>query len=307
MPALFDRRPCLAGALSLLLPVTALAWGSDRSNDEIALDLVNPVSGLFAVRNDFEFTGFQGDLPGADDQERKAWDIEVAYPWTLSNGKNLVLRASFPMNQGEPTYVTPVREYAEFLIRQRADVLPRDRAFIEGHSFLDDVEIDVAYGSTNSDGLMTMFGAVTVLPSSQDGSIERDQYLLGPQVAIGRFTDRMAYGIRAQHLISVADRSSNDMIDYDTSETRLKFFYAWGFGNGWQLISNPTVIYDWEGASSNKLLLPLGLGVAKTAKFGRVPVRFEFEVQKYVASPDAFGPDWLLRFNITPVLFDRGP
>jgi hypothetical protein len=33
-----------------------------------------------------------------------------------------------------------------------------------------------------------------------------------------------------------------------------------------------------------------------------VPVKFQFQVQKYVVQPDAFGPDWLLKLIITPVI-----
>lgn len=299
------RHGLLATAALLAAPSSALGWGSEADISDLSLDLVSPVSPLFSVSNDFVFTSFQGDLPGADDQETKEWRVTAAYPWKLSNGKNLVLRATVPVNEGEPFYPTEVREYAEFLIRQRADVLPRDGGFLTGHSFMDDIEWDLAYGSVNDEGLMTMVGLAGVLPISQDGSIERDQYLLGPQAAVGKVADWGTIGVWAQQLVSVADQPSNDLIDYDTNETRLKFFFAWRLGNGWQLISNPTVVYDWEAVSDNKLLLPVGLGIAKTTRFGRLPIRFELEVEKYLESPEAFGPDVMFRLNIMPVLMDR--
>ena len=32
-----------------------------------------------------------------------------------------------------------------------------------------------------------------------------------------------------------------------------------------------------------------------------MPMKLSFEIQKYIASPDAIGPDWLFTFSFTPV------
>ena len=47
---------------------------------------------------------------------------------------------------------------------------------------------------------------------------------------------------------------------------------------------------------------PLGLGVAKTFKMGNTPVKFQAQAQYFVEQPDAFGPQWLFKFTITPVI-----
>ena len=62
-----------------------------------------------------------------------------------------------------------------------------------------------------------------------------------------------------RRLVDVADVSRDKRpVDYNTNETSVRLFFAMGLGNGWQLVSNPEIIYDWEAASDNKLLLPLG-------------------------------------------------
>ena len=103
-----------------------------------------------------------------------------------------------------------------------------------GHGHLDDIRYDIAYGGVNDNGLLTMFGLAGLLPTSQDGSIERDQYLLGPEVAVGKIADWGIFGVWAKHLVSIADVSNTfEPIDYDTSETSLRLFFAYGLGNGW--------------------------------------------------------------------------
>ena len=46
----------------------------------------------------------------------------------------------------------------------------------------------------------------------------------------------------------------------------------------------------------------MGLGLAKTTTLGGKPWKFSAQVQYFVEQPDAFGPEWLLKFTITPVI-----
>ena len=57
-----------------------------------------------------------------------------------------------------------------------------------------------------------------------------------------------------------------------------------------------------EGDGGNKLKLPLGGGIAKTTRIGKMPLRLAGEVQYFVASTDRFGPDWLFKLTISPVI-----
>jgi hypothetical protein len=92
---------------------------------------------------------------------------------------------------------------------------------------------------------------------------------------------------------------SND--DY-YSVTSGQYFYAYGLGNGWQIAASPTFAYNWEADSDQAWTFPVGRGVAKTTKIGSTPVKFQAQVQYFVEQPDAFGPEWLLKFTITPVI-----
>lgn len=278
------------------------AWAEDL--DKIAIDLVNPVSSLGSVYNDFGYRTYQGDLPGANDQSKWDYVITPSIPFPLDNGKNIIFRMAIPISLGEPTYYADNEEYTEWRIRQFADTMPRDGYFFDGHGYLGDLEFELAYGGVNDNGWITMYGLSLILPSSQDGSIERDQTLIGPEFALGKITDWGIAGAWLTQLTSVSDPDARDY-EYDSNLTSLKVFFAYGLGNGWQVISNPNIEYDWEGASGNKLSLPIGIGLAKTARWGKMPFRVSFEIQNYLSSPDAFGPDWLLRFNFTPVVWNR--
>ena len=269
---------------------------SELTLDEIAKELSSPVTSLVALHNDFEFRSYQGSLSGADDQSALIYKFTPSFPIPLKNGKNILLRATIPVNSNQPLYLVDGVEFPEFLIRQVADSLPTDREFIDGHDHLADIEFDIAYGGVSENGFISMYGVAFAFPTSQDFSSAIDQYRAGPEVAFGKVTPWGVYGVWAKHMMRV---SGEDI--YDTNMTSLEVFFAYGLGNGWQLISNPVIEYDWEAASDNKLFLPLGGGVSKTARLGKMPLKMDLELQYYVVSPDALGPQWLLSFSIAPV------
>ena len=84
-----------------------------------------------------------------------------------------------------------------------------------------------------------------------------------------------------------------------------QYFYAYGLGKGWQIASSPIITYDWNADSDEAWTVPLGLGLAKTTSIGGRHWKFQAQVQYFVEQPDAFGPEWLLKFTVTPVVQNK--
>jgi len=275
------------------------------SVDEIAKELSNPVTALRSIGNEIEFRAFQGGLPGSDDQSDLVYRFSPSFPIQLKNGKNILLRASIPVDISEPEWIVdfghPIwefdRDYTDFLLRQSPQVTPDSGQFRSAHGHLSDMTYDVAYGGVSDNGFIGMIGIAGLFGSSQNTGGSRNQTLLGPELVIGKSADWGVIGVWLKHLVDITGDNS-----FSTSESTIDLFFAYSLGNGWQIISNPTILYDWEADNGNELLLPLGGGVAKTTRFGKVPVKMEFEIQNYLVSPDRFGPEWLLSFKITPVI-----
>ena len=292
---------CMAAATSAEDPQDT----AGKTLDEIAKELSNPVTALRSIVNEFEIRSFQGSLPGADNQSNPVYRFAPSFPFQLKNGKNILIRASIPIALEEPEwrvdYGHPIweedRDYNEFLLRQSPQVTPDSGRFHSAHGHLSDLSYDVAYGGVSDQGFISMVGIAGVFSTSQNISGSRNQTLLGPEAAFGKVADWGIIGAWLKHLVDITGDNR-----FSTSETSIDLFFAYGLGNGWQIISNPTILYDWEADSGNDLLLPLGGGLAKTTRFGSIPVKMEFEVQNYVVSPDRFGPRWLVTFRITPVI-----
>jgi len=299
-------------ALFFVPTLSAAQSGSDAgtaslSVEDIAIELLNPVTSLRSVAFDFERQTYQGSLPLAGEQDTSRMVITPSWPIKLSNGKNLLLRARIPINSGKPAW-TPgdnSGNYDEFLLRQLPDIDESNGVMETGHDHLGDISLDVGYGGVGNSGGISMFGLSVVLPTSDDESVSRNQALLGPEIALGRVTDWGIFGVRAKHLVNILGEGHQKTGDYDTSETTLKLFFAYSLGNGWQIESNPEILYDWEGIDDNQWNVPVGAGISKTSMFGQVPLKIAVELQNYVVSTDRLAPEWLLRFSIVPVIPDR--
>lgn len=90
--------------------------------------------------------------------------------------------------------------------------------------------------------------------------------------------------------------------DVTTNVTAGQYFYVFNLKDGWQISASPTFSYDHEAASGQRWILPVGLGVSKTSIVGGRPWKFALQFWQYVEAPDAFGPDWQIRFTVTPVV-----
>ncbi len=305
--------------LALALGTSSLAVAQDSyddaiaplSLDQIALELNNPVTSLRTFTIDWEGMTYTGDLPGSDDQHGSRFRFTTLYPIRLRNGKNLQLRLTIPVNGDLPNWKPrDYIDYRDFTIRKVPVTEPRiDPAnggeFGYGHDHMGDISLDVAYGGTNESGRCGMIGLSYVYPSSEDGSGKRNQYLLGPEVALGSITDRGLLGFRAKHLVDLSGEGEQELGYLPTNETTLQLLFARSLGNGWQIESNPIILYDWEAVSGNEWVVPIGAGVSKTFRAGRRPMKLAVELQHYVVTPDRFGPEWMLQVRYIPFVSTR--
>lgn len=284
------------------------SWLGNLSADEIALELSNPVSSLAYLGNEIEFYSYQGDLPEAGDQSNTVYLLKPSLPIPLSNGKNILMRAKIPIYADLPVWKIPFGDplwrqdfdYPDFRLRQSPEITGESGEFVSIHGHIGDIGLDFAYGGVSDSGFISMYGIALQLKSSTNVSAARDQRLLGPQIALGKKTSWGIYGAWLTHLVNISD-GAEVYEDYDTSETYIDIFFAYGLGNGWQIFSSPRITYDWEADSGNDLLLPIAAGISKTTRIGRMPLKLSFELEYFVVSPDRFGSEWLATFSFTPV------
>jgi hypothetical protein len=259
----------------------------------------NPLSAFLSLGYEAQYRTYQGGIPGAGDQSSWSHVFQAVLPFRQKDGKGWVFRFALPYLADQPIYWAD-RGHPEWRIRQQDPTIHANGFWAPTHGHSDATSFDLVYGGVNDSGLILSYGLAGILPTTSDTSNGRQQLILGPEVNIGKMTGWGVYGALISHIIDVAEKT--DKGTPDTTQTTIQAYFSYGLGNGWQLVSNPTITYDWEGDSGNKLNLPLGGGIAKTTNIGNVPLRMAAEVQNYVASTDRFAPDWLFKFTVTPVI-----
>lgn len=109
----------------------------------------------------------------------------------------------------------------------------------------------------------------------------------------------MTAGFLGQYWWNYAE-DGNDVPD--TSHGSLLYFAFWNLPNAWQVGFNPTITYTDKASSDNKWNVPVGLVVAKTVKFGTLPIKFQLGVEKSFIRQEELGQDFQVKLNIIPVV-----
>lgn len=145
---------------------------------------------------------------------------------------------------------------------------------------------DVTYGG----------GPTFVFPTATSDDLGSDRWEAGPAL-VGVFKNQqITAGALGQYWWSYA--GGNPV----TSHGSLLYFGFYNLPNAWQIGTNPTITYNHEATSDNKWSVPIGLTVAKTTRIGKVPVKFQFGAEYFVVTQDDYGPRFLLKLNIIPVI-----
>ena len=246
--------------------------------DEIARELANPNTVLGSLNFNLDYNTYKGDLPGASDQSALRLTFQPVLPYPISKDVNFFLRPAIPL-----------------IIRQDVPVGGR---FDDKGVELGDISFDAALGKSLPGGYVVVGGIVGTLPTATDDALGLDQWLLGPEVALGRIFKWGVLGMLVSHQWDVAGEDS-----FSTSITGGQYFYTYNLSNGWQISSSPTFSYNHKAASGQEAwTLPVGFGVSKTTILGGRPWKFSVQYWQYVKQADVFGQDWAVRFTVTPVV-----
>jgi hypothetical protein len=141
-------------------------------------------------------------------------------------------------------------------------------------------------------------GATTMWPTASKDLFGTEKYSAGP-AALGLYMGKKwKFGALGQQWWSFAGKGDRE----DVNRMNLQYFWFYDLGNLWQIGAAPNITANWEADSDNRWTVPLGIGINKTVRIGRLPVRFAVELHKTVVQPDDFGMDWNLRFVVIPVI-----
>ena len=262
------------------------AAGEEPSAEEVARQLANPNTSLAMLNFNFDYVDYDGFLPGADGAEAWRLSFQPSFPYPLGDGKNFFLRPLIPVMYDQPVPVVGDQSIGP------------QTPFVTGSGLeLGDISFDAAIGKSYSNGMILVGGMVATLPTATSDLVGLDQYLLGPEVLVAKVGAWGALGLLLTHQWDIAGEDS-----FDTSITGGQYFYTINLKNAWQIQGSPAFSYNHEAEDGQQWTLPMAVGLTKTTILNGKPWKFGVQYWHYLKKPDALGPDFQIRFTVTPVV-----
>lgn len=252
---------------------------------EIGAKLSNPVSNVWALFTEFDIDFSDGDVNTGDPEVGGAMLFQPVLPFPLyGSGDNewkLITRPVVPI-----VFSTPI---------------PKGFNDFDHEGGLADIQLPMLVSPPTKNWILGA-GVNWLLPTSTREVLGHEQWGVGPTAVVGYKTEKTTVGIFPQYYFGFASRSDRDSDVRDVSSLSMLYFLFYNLPDAWQIGSNPTITYDHQASSGNKWNVPIGLTVAKTTRFGRLPVKFQFGIEYSVVSQDDFGQRAQLKLNVIPVM-----
>ena len=127
----------------------------------------------------------------------------------------------------------------------------------------------------NSGNLVLGAGPTAILPTATSGFTGQGKWQLGPSVVVGYLTKKFFIGVFPQQWWSIGGEHGRP----DINQMNLQPIATIFFGDGWSIGYSGNILADWTAPSRDVWTVPVGLGLGKVVKLGRLPVKIQLAVQ----------------------------
>jgi hypothetical protein len=244
----------------------------EESASELNRKLTNPVSDIWSISN--QFNNFELN----NGQWNNNWNFQPVMPVSLTKDLNLITRPVMPFYNIVPHETSP-NEFA------------RDAG-------LGDLTLLELLSPANSGNWVLGAGPTAIFPTATSHFTGQGKWQLGPSVVVGYLTKQYFIGVFPQQWWSVGGEHGRP----DTNQMNLQPIATIFFGEGWSFGYSGNILADWTAPSPDVWTVPIGLGLGKVVKFGRLPVKIQLAVQYMPVHPRISGQEWNVQVQITPVI-----
>lgn len=243
----------------------AAGGGGAQSTEALAKAAQNPVAKMISVpfQNNFNF-GI-----GPNDVTQWVLNVQPVIPVSLSDDWNLITRTIIPIiNQPSPA------------------------PGVSGAFGLGDINPSFFFSPANSGKLIWGVGPTLTFPTATDALLGSGKWSAGPAVVVLTMQGHWVIGALANQQWSYAGWG-----DKDVNAMLIQPFINYNFSHGWYLTTSPIITADWDAGNDQRWTVPVGGGVGKIVKLGKLPLNVQLAAYYNVVTPDN-GADWQLRFQV---------
>jgi hypothetical protein len=280
--------------------------GCEPTLEQMSKLMDNPLGNVAMLFTQFDWTRLKNEK--FDRQENQYLYTGIAqFPKKLSKDWNLINRIvwtvpSLPIDEGKlnefssgpgGTPVPPSGGVAPIDLFKGRTTGFGDMYYVG--LFSPEKGIDVGNGEQFLWGL----GFDLSFPTASKDILGSGKWSAGPSALGVYMGKKWKVGALVQQYWDYAGPSDRD----DVNLTNLQYFIYYSLDETTSIGAAPNIIANWEQDSDNRYTVPIGIGISKTIKIGKVPVRLGVEAHYSVIQPDdVVGADWNLRFYIIPAV-----
>jgi hypothetical protein len=257
---------------NLSLGAVTESSAGEPSASELNRKLTNPVSDIWSIAN--QFNNFELN----NGHWNNNWNFQPVLPVGLTKDWNLITRPVMPFYDIVPHETAP----GEF-----------NRA-----TGLGDLTLLELLSPAHSGNWVLGAGPTAIFPTATSPFTGQRKWQLGPSFVAGYLTKQYFIGVFPQQWWSIGGVHSRP----DTNQMNLQPIATIFFGEGWSLGYSGNILADWNAPSEDVWTVPVGLGLAKVVKFGRLPVKIQLAVQYMPVHPRINGQEWNVQVEIIPVI-----
>jgi hypothetical protein len=268
------RRPAWTLAVLGFVVTSALAVSAQaETNEELAMQLSNPVAALISVP--FQFN-YERNIGSARSGKRWVLNIQPVVPFDLNADWNIISRTILPVVWQDEVFPGAGRQTGTGDTVQSLFFSPK---------------------APTAGGVIWGAGPVLLLPTGSNDLLTTDKWGAGPTAVVIRQQGPWTVGALANHIWSFAGNSSRA----DVNATFLQPFVTYTTRTATTFSLNTESTYDWNG---RQWAVPINTGVSQILRLGDQLVQVGV-LARYWASTSDQGPHgWGLRLNFT-LLFPR--
>jgi len=259
-----------------------------QSAQELARQLNNPVSDVWSLTFQYNHSLLKG-FPADGTEDQDVLNFQPALPLHMTEKWNLILRPVVPFIFNHPVLSPQIDPntneiYADF----------------NDESGLGDIALVTLISPAKLDSrFLWGIGPTFTFPTASKDELGQEKWQAGP-AAVGLWMGKeWILGVFPQHWWSFAgndDRKS-------TNFTNIQYFIWRMLPGEWQIGMSPNITMNWEAEKNdNRFTVPVGLGVGKLVKLGKLPVKIQLQGQYSVIHPDDYGQRWNFQLQVTPVI-----
>jgi len=253
-------------ALAVLFVGIALSHAFAQDESELAKKTQNPVADLISVplQSNFNFGA------GSKDKMIYILNVQPVIPMKIAEDWNLITRVIMP-------------------IINQPSLFPG----VDSATGLGDINPTFFFSPAKPSSLIWGIGPTITLPTASDRLLGSGKWSMGPAGVALTMQGPWVFGALMNNQWSVGgwgDKPVNALL--------MQPFVNYNLPGGWYLTSSPILTADWKADKAGDVwTVPLGGGVGKLFRLGKLPINAQLAAYGNVAKPE-FGPDWQLRFQI---------